>query len=128
MFIVVAQWDPQAKACVVVQTNPSLLNSTFFFSASTVMLCLGGIVHLTSILHLAMGFDLVILISTAAALLARHSVRTDLWKLLFQDGLVYFIVSFSTNCIPAVCLPLPPNVLFAEDLAPTGTERTEFEQ
>ncbi|PPQ95490.1 hypothetical protein CVT26_008518 [Gymnopilus dilepis] len=81
MFIVVAQWDPQAKACVVVQTNPSLLNITFFFT---------------------MGFDLVILISTAAALLARHSVRTDLWKLLFQDGLVYFIVSFSTNCIPAV--------------------------
>lgn len=49
-----------------------------------------------------MGFDLIILIITAIALLARHSARTDLWKLLFQDGLVYFILSFSTNCIPAV--------------------------
>ena len=49
-----------------------------------------------------MGFDFIILIFTAVALLARHSARTDLWKLLFQDGLVYFLVSFSTNCIPAV--------------------------
>lgn len=32
MFIVVAQWEPTAKSCVVVQTNPSLLNVTFFFS------------------------------------------------------------------------------------------------
>ncbi|KAF8901705.1 hypothetical protein CPB84DRAFT_1777231 [Gymnopilus junonius] len=81
MFIVVSQWDPVLKACVVIQTNPSMLNTTFFFT---------------------MGFDFIILIITAIALLARHSARTGLWKLLFQDGLVYFIVSFSTNCIPAV--------------------------
>ncbi|KIM45814.1 hypothetical protein M413DRAFT_64354 [Hebeloma cylindrosporum] len=81
MFIVVSAWEPDAKTCVVVQTNPSLLNTTFFFT---------------------MGFDFIILIFTAIALLARHSARTDLWKLLFQDGLVYFLVSFSTNCIPAV--------------------------
>ncbi|PPQ77775.1 LOW QUALITY PROTEIN: hypothetical protein CVT25_011210 [Psilocybe cyanescens] len=81
MFIVVSQWEPTMKACVVVQTNPSMLNITFFFT---------------------MGFDFVILIFTAIALLGRHSARTDLWKLLFQDGLVYFLLSFSTNCIPAV--------------------------
>ncbi|KDR83348.1 hypothetical protein GALMADRAFT_55849 [Galerina marginata CBS 339.88] len=81
MFIVVAQWEPAVDACVVVQTNPSTLNITFFFT---------------------MGFDLVILIFTAVALLARHSARTGLWKLLFQDGLVYFVLTFSTNCIPAV--------------------------
>ena len=54
-----------------------------------------------------MGFDFIILVFTAVALLKKHSARTDLWKLLFQDGLVYFLVSFSTNCIPAVSL-LPP--------------------
>ncbi|KJA24497.1 hypothetical protein HYPSUDRAFT_136022, partial [Hypholoma sublateritium FD-334 SS-4] len=81
MFIVVSQWEPSARACVVVQTNPSILNTTFFFT---------------------MGFDFIILIFTAVALLSRHSARTDLWKLLFQDGLVYFLASFSTNCIPAV--------------------------
>jgi hypothetical protein len=48
-----------------------------------------------------MGFDFVILAFTTIALM-RHSRRTDLWRLLFQDGLVYFLVSFSTNAIPAV--------------------------
>ncbi|KAF8974584.1 hypothetical protein BDZ97DRAFT_1751348 [Flammula alnicola] len=94
MFIVVSQWEPAVNACVVVQTNPSMLNTTFFFT---------------------MGFDFVILIFTAVALLSRHSARTDLWKLLFQDGLVYFFVSFSTNCIPAVLnvlnLNTPMNVI-----------------
>ncbi|KAG5654461.1 hypothetical protein H0H81_001960 [Sphagnurus paluster] len=81
MFIVKAAWDDSMGGCAVTATNPSLLNTTFFFT---------------------MGFDLIILIFTAAALLKRHSARTDLWKLLFQDGLVYFLISFSTNCIPAV--------------------------
>ncbi|KAF8897289.1 hypothetical protein BD779DRAFT_366364 [Infundibulicybe gibba] len=81
MFIVKAAWDEQSGVCAVIATNPSILNTTFFFT---------------------MGFDLVILGFTAVALLAKHSARTDLWKLLFQDGLIYFLVSFSTNSIPAV--------------------------
>ncbi|TFK76122.1 hypothetical protein BDN72DRAFT_756987 [Pluteus cervinus] len=81
MFIVIAEWNEQAKTCVVVATNPGLLNTTFFFT---------------------MGFDLIILTFTAVALTLKHSARTGLWKLLFQDGLVYFLISFSCNCIPAV--------------------------
>lgn len=49
-----------------------------------------------------MGFDLTILIFTGVALFSKHSARTDLWRLLFQDGLVYFVLSFTMNCIPAV--------------------------
>jgi len=94
MFIVVAEWDPTVGSCVVTQTSPSLLNVTFFYT---------------------MGFDLVILIFSATALLGRHTARTDLWKLLFQDGLVYFLISFSMNCIPAVLnvlnLNTPMNVM-----------------
>ncbi|ESK97488.1 hypothetical protein Moror_17667 [Moniliophthora roreri MCA 2997] len=94
MFIVRAQWDDSISACAVVQTNPSLLNVTFFFT---------------------MGFDFVILAYTFVALTARHTARTDLWKLLFQDGLVYFVVTFSANCIPAVFnilnLNTPMNVI-----------------
>ncbi|KAJ6629203.1 hypothetical protein B0H10DRAFT_30170 [Mycena sp. CBHHK59/15] len=94
MFVVRAIWEPALKTCVVVSTNPSLLNVTFFFT---------------------MGFDFIILSTTAVALMGRHSARTDLWKLLFTDGLVYFLVSFSTNCIPAVLnllnLNTPMNVI-----------------
>lgn len=99
MFIVVSEWEPAVMACVVVQTNPSLLNTTFFFSMSSFLTLT---ISKNIICYTAMGFDFIILIFTAVALLARHSARTDLWKLLFQDGLVYFLVSFSTNCIPTV--------------------------
>ncbi|KAK0468117.1 uncharacterized protein EV420DRAFT_1635375 [Desarmillaria tabescens] len=94
MFIVHAAWEDTASACVVVQTNPGILNVTFFFT---------------------MGFDFVILCFTAVALISKHTARTDLWKLLFNDGLVYFLVTFSCNCIPAVLnilnLNTPMNVI-----------------
>ncbi|KAJ7499138.1 hypothetical protein FB451DRAFT_1016392 [Mycena latifolia] len=81
MFVVKAVWDHDLHTCVVASTKSSLLNITFFFT---------------------MGFDFVILTMTAVALMGRHSARTDLWKLLFTDGLVYFVVTFSMNCVPAV--------------------------
>lgn len=94
MFIVHAAWEDTAGACVVVQTSPKVLNVTFFFT---------------------MGFDFVILCFTAFALISKHTARTDLWKLLFNDGLVYFLVTFSCNCIPAVLnilnLNTPMNVI-----------------
>ncbi|RDB17243.1 hypothetical protein Hypma_001766 [Hypsizygus marmoreus] len=78
IFAVIAVWDDTLQECVVTAAK---LNTTFFFT---------------------MGFDLIILVLTAVALLRKYSARTNLWKLLFQDGLVFFLVSFSTNCIPAV--------------------------
>ncbi|RXW25156.1 hypothetical protein EST38_g681 [Candolleomyces aberdarensis] len=81
MFVVEAKWDEELKVCVVRQTNSSLLKVTFLFT---------------------MGFDFTILVFTAVALLGRPSVKTGLWRLLFQDGLVYFLISFTMNCIPAV--------------------------
>ncbi|KDQ29126.1 hypothetical protein PLEOSDRAFT_1038859 [Pleurotus ostreatus PC15] len=81
MFLVSASWDPTANACIVDATNPSLLTITFFYT---------------------MGFDLIILLFTMFALMGKHSARTDLWKLLFTDGLVYFVVTFTTNSLPAI--------------------------
>ncbi|KAJ3977266.1 hypothetical protein EV361DRAFT_863969 [Lentinula raphanica] len=81
MFIVRAEWNSSAASCMVTSTEPSLLNVTFFFT---------------------MGFDFVILVYTYVALVTKHTARTDLWKLLFHDGLVYFLVTFTANCIPAV--------------------------
>jgi hypothetical protein len=88
MFDVEAEWSEEAKACMVTAANPSLLNSTFFFT---------------------MGFDFVILAFTAVALFLKHSARTDLWRLLIQDGLGYFVISFTCNCIPAVLAALDLN-------------------
>lgn len=94
MFVVQARWEPSLGVCLVTNTNSDLLNVTFFFT---------------------MGFDLTILIFTAVALLGRPSAKTGLWRMLFQDGLVYFLISFSMNCIPAVLnvlnLNTPMNVI-----------------
>lgn len=49
----------------------------------------------------AMGFDLTILVFTMAALVPKKT-RSDLWTLLFRDGLVYFIITFCFNALPAV--------------------------
>ncbi|KIK65478.1 hypothetical protein GYMLUDRAFT_158787 [Collybiopsis luxurians FD-317 M1] len=81
MFIVRAAWSDSRDTCVLISTSPGLLNVTFFFTIA---------------------FDLTILAYTFVALITKHTARTDLWKLLFQDGLVYFLVTFTANCIPAV--------------------------
>jgi len=94
MFIVRADWDDDSMTCVVTSASPSLLNVTFFFTIA---------------------FDFVILCYTAVAPVAKHSARTGLWKLLFKDGLVYFLLTFSMNCVPAVLnlrnLNTPMNVI-----------------
>ncbi|KAF5393982.1 hypothetical protein D9757_000207 [Collybiopsis confluens] len=90
MFIVQASWSDTQETCVVTSTSPGLLNVTFFFT---------------------MAFDFTILVYTFIALITKHTARTDLWKLLFQDGLVYFVVTFTANCIPAVFNVLNLNLL-----------------
>ncbi|KAL1723647.1 hypothetical protein EV715DRAFT_246294 [Schizophyllum commune] len=90
MFIVESTWNAEISACYVTQTNPGLLNVTFFYTIA---------------------FDFTVLIFTTVALTYKHSARTDLWKLLFQDGLVYFLLTFSSNCIPAVLNVLNLNAM-----------------
>ncbi|EGO01739.1 hypothetical protein SERLA73DRAFT_177204 [Serpula lacrymans var. lacrymans S7.3] len=82
MFIVKAVWSDVAGACIVDSTNHLLLNINFFYT---------------------MGFDFVILVFTAVALGNQYKrSASGLSVLLFQDGLVYFLVSFSCNTVPAV--------------------------
>ena len=51
-----------------------------------------------------MAFDFTILVLTTIALyrLSYGGTRSDLWTLLFRDGLVYFLVTFSFNAVPAI--------------------------
>lgn len=48
MFIVVSQWDPSVKSCVVVQTDPSILNMTFFYSELSVYVSYFSLLRLIS--------------------------------------------------------------------------------
>jgi hypothetical protein len=50
-----------------------------------------------------MAFDLVVLVVSTAGLLRSGGWQgSDLWKLLFRDGIVYFVVAFVGNGIAAV--------------------------
>ncbi|KAI0346914.1 hypothetical protein BDW22DRAFT_1351210 [Trametopsis cervina] len=89
MFIIDAQYSSEAQGCVVNSTNHGLLMASFFST---------------------MGVDLIVLCFTIAALM-RQKVHSSLWKMLFQDGLVYFCVTFLCNAVPAVLSVLDLNAV-----------------
>ena len=47
--------------------------------------------------------DLIVLILTLIGLLVTPG-RSQLWKLLLSDGILYFLVAFLVNTVPAVML------------------------
>lgn len=80
MFIVSATWDPQAGACAVDKTNHIFLSINLLYT---------------------MAFDLTVLVLTMTSLF-RSEGRSGLWKMLFKDGLVYFLVTAGANTLPAI--------------------------
>ncbi|KAG8691792.1 hypothetical protein FRC11_009557 [Ceratobasidium sp. 423] len=77
-----AVWVTQANVCVVTGTSTTLLRLIYGYT---------------------MAFDLsVLVVSTAGLLRSGGWGGSDLWKLLFRDGIVYFVVAFVGNAIAAV--------------------------
>ncbi|KAG9004461.1 hypothetical protein FRB94_002332 [Tulasnella sp. JGI-2019a] len=87
IIIVDARWSPVAKGCVVVSAPPVFLNLIYIYT---------------------MTFDLIVLMLSCWGLI-KTSGRSDLWSLLFKDGIIYFIVAFSANCCAAVLILLNLN-------------------
>ncbi|KZW03904.1 hypothetical protein EXIGLDRAFT_663273 [Exidia glandulosa HHB12029] len=98
-----ATWVPAANTCVVTGNSPTMLNIVYFYT---------------------MSFDFVILCTTCMGLLMSSS-RSSLWQLLFRDGIVYFLVTFCSNLVPATLnlLNLNPvmNVITAVPAATVST-------
>ncbi|CAE7230200.1 unnamed protein product [Rhizoctonia solani] len=75
-------WNVEVGVCVVTGTSTTLLRLIYGYT---------------------MAFDLtVLLISTAGLLRSGGWQSSDLWKLLFRDGIFYFVVAFVGNAIAAV--------------------------
>ncbi|EJD53921.1 hypothetical protein AURDEDRAFT_52417 [Auricularia subglabra TFB-10046 SS5] len=98
-----ASWIPEMNTCVVVGNSPVMLNIVFFYT---------------------MSFDFIILCATCVGLLLSSS-RSSLWNRIFNDGIIYFFVTFSANLVPAVLniLNLNPvmNVISAVPAAVVAT-------
>ncbi|CCM02831.1 uncharacterized protein FIBRA_04943 [Fibroporia radiculosa] len=88
-FTLTAVYSTQEQACVLTSNNHVYLNVEFLIT---------------------MAFDFVTLVFTLVALIPKKS-RSDLWTLLFRDGLVYFIVAFCFNALPAILNILNLNVM-----------------
>ncbi|KAG8880724.1 hypothetical protein FRB98_004765 [Tulasnella sp. 332] len=87
VIIVNASWSSVAGQCVVDGAAPIFLDLIYIYT---------------------MSFDLIVLVLSCWGLV-RTSGRSDLWTLLFKDGIVYFIVAFSANCCAAVLILLNLN-------------------
>ncbi|KAG8900453.1 hypothetical protein FRB99_006036 [Tulasnella sp. 403] len=80
VITVEAKWNPQGGVCYFSNTKQVFIDFIYIYT---------------------MVFDLTVLtISTVG--LVKSSGRSDLWKLLFQDGIAYFVVAFTANCAATV--------------------------
>lgn len=82
-----AIYSDAARSCVVTDTLPIFLDLIYVYT---------------------MAYDLIVLLMSSIGLI-RTSGRSDLWALLFQDGIVYFVVAFTANCVATVFLLLNLN-------------------
>nr|GAT53974.1 predicted protein [Mycena chlorophos] len=127
MFVVRAVFDDTLRTCVVVSTDPTLLKCTFFF---TMGFDFGEFKLLARLMRDLISQSLRALrqsLSCRATAPGRISggCFSQMWVLLVfasvdlnrLQGLVYFVVTFSTNSIPAVLnlldLNAPMNVSIA---------------
>ena len=79
-----AEWIP-GQGCVITDTDNTLLAATFIYS---------------------MCFDFTVLVLTAVKLSipGKRSESSQLVKLIFGDGLIFFIIAFLSNLIATVCI------------------------
>ncbi|KAG8932921.1 hypothetical protein FRC02_000348 [Tulasnella sp. 418] len=82
-----ASWSDQLGSCLVTGTLPVFLRLIYIYT---------------------MTYDFIVLLVSSTGLV-KTSNRSDLWGLLFKDGIVYFAVAFIANVIPTTFLLLNLN-------------------
>ncbi|KAF8332752.1 uncharacterized protein EI90DRAFT_2917914 [Cantharellus anzutake] len=87
LFHVKSSWSEVSHACVVTGTKPAFIDLIYLYT---------------------MSFDFVVMVASVVGLLYTGG-RSSLWILLFKQGVVYFVVAFTANLIPAVFLLLDLN-------------------
>ncbi|EIW62081.1 uncharacterized protein TRAVEDRAFT_57188 [Trametes versicolor FP-101664 SS1] len=80
MFIMTAEYDATSLSCVVTTTKRTFLSITFWAT---------------------MGYNLVLTVVHTIGLMQRDH-GASLWEMLFEDGLLCYIVAFAANVLPAV--------------------------
>lgn len=82
----------EGQGCVITQTNNTVLAATFIYG---------------------MCFDLVVLVLTASKLAFQRGQRSQLMKMLFRDGLIYFVIAFLANLLATSFMLLNLNAIMS---------------
>jgi hypothetical protein len=90
-ILLTAVWVP-GTGCVISGTNNRILAISFIYS---------------------MVFDFVVLCLTAFKLLSPRTGRSQLVKLIFQDGLIYFLIAFLANLLATIFMLLNLNAVMS---------------
>ncbi|KZT03779.1 uncharacterized protein LAESUDRAFT_659051 [Laetiporus sulphureus 93-53] len=85
-----AEWVPGA-GCAITHTNNTILAATFIYS---------------------MAFDALVMTLSAVKLAGRQK-SSQLVKLLFKDGLIYFVVAFAGNLVATIFMCLNLNAVMS---------------
>lgn len=88
-----AEWVP-GQGCVITNTSNTILAATFIYS---------------------MCFDFTVLVLTAVklSLPRKHSDSSRLVKLIFNDGLIFFIIAFLSNMLATIFMLLNLNAVMS---------------
>jgi len=84
-----SSWSDAIRACAINAAPPKFIKLNYLYT---------------------MSFDLIVLVLTTFALVKSPS-RSSLWQLLFRQGIIYFLVAFIANVIPAIFLVLDLNTI-----------------
>jgi len=84
---VLSSWSDAIRACAINAVHPKFIKLNYLYT---------------------MSFDFIVLVLTTIALM-KSPARSSLWQLLFRQGLIYFLVAFIFNTIPAIFLALNLN-------------------
>ena len=103
MSIVRSEFNPDARSCTIISTgdtNNLNLNLLYLYSKQPARVFLSP---RSNKAFIAMFVDLVVLVLSTIGLLLTPG-RSTLWKLLFKDGVVFFLMAFCSNAAATVML------------------------
>jgi hypothetical protein len=103
MSIVRSEFSHEARSCTIISTgdtNNLNLNLLYLYSKQPTRISL--LLWLNKV-FIAMFVDLVVLVLSTIGLLLTPG-RSTLWKLLFKDGVVFFLMAFCSNAAATVML------------------------
>lgn len=89
--VLTSSWSAEASQCIITETSNTLLAATFIYS---------------------MSFDFVVMVLTASKLFSTTG-RSRLVGLIFNDGLIYFVIAFVANTIATTFMLLNLNPIMS---------------